>query len=168
MEAAVLQFARLYPLDQKDFPLERKPLDFGPLMPRSVKIENPSRDYTAPRESSGACLPACYPMRPVLTATWPCRVHLASVHGPGRADACRRQRRAHTAVRLKPGLPASVATQLQACKAARTAGVLSLVARERSSQMPRPAVLYLYYTCRQRSQGSRTRTTQASARVCLG
>ena len=46
-----LQFARLYPLNQRDFPLERKPLDFGPLMPRSVKIENPSRDYTPPSKA---------------------------------------------------------------------------------------------------------------------
>lgn len=44
----MLQFARLYPLDQRDYPLERKPLDFGPLMPRGAKIENPSRDYTPP------------------------------------------------------------------------------------------------------------------------
>lgn len=43
-----LQFARLYPLNQRDLPLERKPLDLGPLMPRSVRIENPSRDYTDP------------------------------------------------------------------------------------------------------------------------
>ena len=42
------KFARLYPLDQRDFPMERKPLDLGPLLPRSVRIENPSRDYTPP------------------------------------------------------------------------------------------------------------------------
>lgn len=51
MKIQLLQFARLYPLNQRDFPLERKPLEFGPLMPRSVKIENPSRDYTDPSES---------------------------------------------------------------------------------------------------------------------
>ena len=44
-----LQFARLYPLSQNDLPLERKPVDFGPLMPATVKIENPSRDYTPPK-----------------------------------------------------------------------------------------------------------------------
>jgi hypothetical protein len=44
------KFARLYPLNQRDYPLERKPLDFGPLMPRGCKIENPSRDYTPPSE----------------------------------------------------------------------------------------------------------------------
>ena len=43
------QFARLYPLNQNDLPLERKPVDFGPLMPATVKIENPSRDYTPPK-----------------------------------------------------------------------------------------------------------------------
>ena len=52
------QFARLYPLDQRDYPLERKPLDFGPLMPRKAKIENPSRDYTPPSESS-PCYKQC-------------------------------------------------------------------------------------------------------------
>ncbi len=45
----VVQFARLYPLSQNDLPLERKPVDFGPLMPATVKIENPSRDYTPPK-----------------------------------------------------------------------------------------------------------------------
>lgn len=43
------KFARLYPLNQRDYPLERKPLDFGPLMPRGARIENPSRDYTPPK-----------------------------------------------------------------------------------------------------------------------
>ncbi len=37
---------RLYPLNQRDMPLERKQLDFGPLLPASVTIDNPSRDYT--------------------------------------------------------------------------------------------------------------------------
>jgi len=44
------KFARLYPLNQRDYPSERKPLDLGPLMPRGCKIENPSRDYTPPSE----------------------------------------------------------------------------------------------------------------------
>jgi hypothetical protein len=44
----LLQFARLYPLGQRDLPIERKHVDFGPLMPASARIENPSRDYTPP------------------------------------------------------------------------------------------------------------------------
>lgn len=40
---------RLYPLNQRDMPLERKQLDFGPLLPASVAIDNPSRDYTPPQ-----------------------------------------------------------------------------------------------------------------------
>lgn len=47
-DAATLQFARLYPLNQRDMPAERKQVDFGPLMPAVVRIENPSRDYTPP------------------------------------------------------------------------------------------------------------------------
>ena len=43
-----VQFARLYPLGQHDLPIERKHVDFGPLCPASVRIENPSRDYTPP------------------------------------------------------------------------------------------------------------------------
>ncbi|KAI7843881.1 hypothetical protein COHA_002427 [Chlorella ohadii] len=43
------KFARLYPLNQRDMPLERKQLDFGPLLPASVGIDNPSRDYTPPQ-----------------------------------------------------------------------------------------------------------------------
>ncbi len=43
-----VQFARLYPLGQRDLPIERKHVDFGPLMPASARIENPSRDYTPP------------------------------------------------------------------------------------------------------------------------
>lgn len=42
------KFARLYPLRQADLPVERKQLDFGPLLPASVAIDNPSRDYTPP------------------------------------------------------------------------------------------------------------------------
>ena len=55
----MLQFARLYPLGQRDLPIERKQVDFGPLMPRNTHIENPSRDYTPP-----SALPA--PVFPVL------------------------------------------------------------------------------------------------------
>ncbi|KAL4440747.1 hypothetical protein ABPG77_000456 [Micractinium sp. CCAP 211/92] len=43
------KFARLYPLNQRDLPLERKQLDFGPLLPASVSIDNPSRDFTPPQ-----------------------------------------------------------------------------------------------------------------------
>eukprot|EP00884_Botryococcus_braunii_P016301 jgi/Botrbrau1/3354/Bobra.0048s0048.1 len=43
------KFARLYPLNQRDLPIERKPVDFGPLMPSSARIESPSRDYTPPK-----------------------------------------------------------------------------------------------------------------------
>lgn len=43
------KFARLFPLSQRDMPLERKQLDFGPLLPTSVAIDNPSRDYTPPQ-----------------------------------------------------------------------------------------------------------------------
>ncbi|WIA14590.1 hypothetical protein OEZ86_013078 [Tetradesmus obliquus] len=42
------KFARLYPLNQQDLPLEHKPVDVGPLLPRSVAVDNPSRDYTPP------------------------------------------------------------------------------------------------------------------------
>ena len=42
------KFARLYPLSQRDLPMERKQLAYGPLLPPSVGIENPSRDYTPP------------------------------------------------------------------------------------------------------------------------
>jgi hypothetical protein len=46
-----MQFARLYPLSQGDLPVEPKHVDFGPLMPANAVIDNPSRDYTPPRES---------------------------------------------------------------------------------------------------------------------
>ena len=42
------KFARLYPLSQRDLPVERKHLDFGPLLPSGVAIDNPSRDFTPP------------------------------------------------------------------------------------------------------------------------
>ena len=53
-----LQFARLYPLNQLDLPVEKKHVDFGPLMAPGAKIENPSRDYTPPSKacSSGFVL----------------------------------------------------------------------------------------------------------------
>ena len=43
------KFARLYPLNQRDLPLEAKPLDLGPLLPPRVAVDNPSRDYTPPQ-----------------------------------------------------------------------------------------------------------------------
>ncbi|KIY99635.1 Translation initiation factor eIF-2B subunit alpha [Monoraphidium neglectum] len=43
------KFARLYPLNQQDLPVEHKPVDVGPLLPRSVAVDNPSRDYTPPQ-----------------------------------------------------------------------------------------------------------------------
>lgn len=45
-----MQFARLYPLNQLDLPVEKKHVDFGPLLGSGVKVENPSRDYTPPSE----------------------------------------------------------------------------------------------------------------------
>ena len=51
-----VQFARLYPLGQHDLPIERKHVDFGPLCPASVRIENPSRDYTPPSEAHSSKL----------------------------------------------------------------------------------------------------------------
>ena len=44
------QFARMYPLGQRDVPVERRQVDMGPRMPSSVKVDNPSRDYTPPSE----------------------------------------------------------------------------------------------------------------------
>ena len=49
------KFARLFPLNQRDMPLERKQLDFGPLLPASVTIDNPSRDYTPPQVRGSGC-----------------------------------------------------------------------------------------------------------------
>jgi translation initiation factor 2B subunit (eIF-2B alpha/beta/delta family) len=51
-QSLMAQFARLYPLGQRDLPIERKHVDFGPLMPRNTHIENPSRDYTPPSTRS--------------------------------------------------------------------------------------------------------------------
>mmetsp|Transcript_22540 Transcript_22540/g.62533 ORF Transcript_22540/g.62533 Transcript_22540/m.62533 type:complete len:370 (+) Transcript_22540:152-1261(+) len=42
------KFARLYPLNQNDFPVNSKHVDFGPLLPKEVSVENPSADYTPP------------------------------------------------------------------------------------------------------------------------
>eukprot|EP00898_Chlorokybus_atmophyticus_P000809 jgi/Chlat1/1729/Chrsp13S02162 len=41
-------FARLYPLNQRDLPVETKPVYFGNKLPPGVDVENPSRDYTPP------------------------------------------------------------------------------------------------------------------------
>ena len=49
-DKTVMQFARLYPLNQLDLPVEKKHVDFGPLLGSGVKVENPSRDYTPPSE----------------------------------------------------------------------------------------------------------------------
>jgi translation initiation factor eIF-2B subunit alpha len=32
----------------QDLPMEHKPVDVGPLLPRNVTVDNPSRDYTPP------------------------------------------------------------------------------------------------------------------------
>jgi translation initiation factor eIF-2B subunit alpha len=32
----------------QDLPVEHKPVDVGPLLPRSIAVDNPSRDYTPP------------------------------------------------------------------------------------------------------------------------
>eukprot|EP01026_Neomeris_dumetosa_P022302 TRINITY_DN1923_c0_g1_i11.p1 TRINITY_DN1923_c0_g1~~TRINITY_DN1923_c0_g1_i11.p1 ORF type:complete len:356 (-),score=36.69 TRINITY_DN1923_c0_g1_i11:602-1621(-) len=42
------KFARLYPLNQSDLPLQRKRVDFEPLIPDNATIDNPSRDFTPP------------------------------------------------------------------------------------------------------------------------
>jgi translation initiation factor eIF-2B subunit alpha len=46
------KFARLFPLSQRDLPAERRHLDFGPLLPASVGVDSPSRDYTPPAHIS--------------------------------------------------------------------------------------------------------------------
>lgn len=46
--AESFKFSRLYPLNQRDVPLEPMPVDFGPLLPKEVQVENPSRDFTPP------------------------------------------------------------------------------------------------------------------------
>lgn len=42
------KFSRMYPLHQTDVPREAMPVDFGPLLPLGVTIENPTRDLTPP------------------------------------------------------------------------------------------------------------------------
>jgi len=42
------KFARLFPLNQQDLPVETKAVDFAVAVPDSVLVENPSRDYTPP------------------------------------------------------------------------------------------------------------------------
>lgn len=46
--AESFKFARLFPLGQRDLPVEGKPVDIATLLPRSVHVDNPSRDYTPP------------------------------------------------------------------------------------------------------------------------
>ncbi|CAD7703095.1 unnamed protein product [Ostreobium quekettii] len=46
--AEAYKFARRYPLNQRDLPIENAPIDFGPLLPSGVKVENPTQDYTPP------------------------------------------------------------------------------------------------------------------------
>jgi hypothetical protein len=42
------KFARLFPLNQRDLPLETRPLDLGAALPDGAVVENPTRDYTPP------------------------------------------------------------------------------------------------------------------------
>lgn len=112
---------RLYPLNQRDMPLERKQLDFGPLLPASVAIDNPSRDYTPPQVRlvqrhgawlvQGAAARSAAVLRtppPTLcraqTSSAPSRctpaVHHAAVHRSRGAHARGCVRRADPAVRV--------------------------------------------------------------------
>lgn len=43
------QFARLYPLDQKDMAPALRPIDFGVPIPSKVEVEKSARDYTPPQ-----------------------------------------------------------------------------------------------------------------------
>jgi translation initiation factor eIF-2B subunit alpha len=43
------QFARLYPLDQKDMTPAHRPIDFGVPIPIGVEVETSARDYTPPQ-----------------------------------------------------------------------------------------------------------------------
>ncbi|CAI0418877.1 unnamed protein product [Linum tenue] len=45
----VLQFARLYPLDQKDMGPALRPIEFGVPIPSKVEVETSARDYTPPQ-----------------------------------------------------------------------------------------------------------------------
>ena len=50
--AAAAAAARAHPptpAPRQDLPVEHKPVDVGPLLPRSVAVDNPSRDYTPPQ-----------------------------------------------------------------------------------------------------------------------
>ena len=47
--AESFKFARLFPLSQRELPMERKGFSLSPLLPPSVAVENPSRDYTPPQ-----------------------------------------------------------------------------------------------------------------------
>ena len=42
------KFARLFPLTQRDLPVETKVVEFAQTLPETVAVENPSRDYTPP------------------------------------------------------------------------------------------------------------------------
>ena len=42
------KFARLFPLTQRDLPVETKTVEFAQALHESVAVENPSRDYTPP------------------------------------------------------------------------------------------------------------------------
>jgi translation initiation factor eIF-2B subunit alpha len=42
------KFARLFPLNQRDLPVETRTVEFALSVPESVTVENPSRDYTPP------------------------------------------------------------------------------------------------------------------------
>lgn len=44
-----VQFARLYPLDQKDMVPALRPVDFGVPIPSKVEVERSARDYTPPQ-----------------------------------------------------------------------------------------------------------------------
>jgi translation initiation factor eIF-2B subunit alpha len=46
--AESFKFARLFPLGQRDVPVEGKPVDVAALLPRGARVDNPSRDYTPP------------------------------------------------------------------------------------------------------------------------
>jgi translation initiation factor eIF-2B subunit alpha len=46
---SILQFARLYPLDQKDMGPALRPIDFGVPIPSKVEVETSAWDYTPPQ-----------------------------------------------------------------------------------------------------------------------
>lgn len=49
MSLLLFQFARLYPLDQKDMTPAHRPIDFGVPVPTGVEVETSARDYTPPQ-----------------------------------------------------------------------------------------------------------------------